>query len=178
MKTTWHLYILWSVLSLSIVISSTAGIYESPSIPRPVRRKKLSHAGNRESSLRLTSYRTSPSPQLTPDLAPFSSTRHEKLRLVRREIPGLNIQSDFAYLADVSVTCSTSDLVVRVKTNFYDLGASAAELTLGSNCKSNGILRPYGDLLFTYPLTACDFQREVRLPWMLGNMISDNVTGI
>ncbi|KAG7226142.1 hypothetical protein INR49_014236, partial [Caranx melampygus] len=27
--------------------------------------------------------------------------------------------------------------------------------------RSNGVLRPYGDLLFTYPLTACDAVREV-----------------
>ncbi|TKS86559.1 Zona pellucida sperm-binding protein 3 [Collichthys lucidus] len=73
--------------------------------------------------------------------------------------PG-EIQSDFAYLPDVSVTCSTSDLVVRVKPAFYGLGADADELKLGNTCKITGVLRPYGDLLFTYPLTACDAVRQ------------------
>ncbi|TMS21225.1 Zona pellucida sperm-binding protein 3 [Larimichthys crocea] len=62
--------------------------------------------------------------------------------------PG-EIQSDFAYLPDVSVTCSTSDFVVRVKPAFYGLGADADELKLGNTCKITGVLRPYGDLLFT-----------------------------
>ncbi|XP_068436631.1 zona pellucida sperm-binding protein 3-like [Clinocottus analis] len=60
----------------------------------------------------------------------------------------------------VSVTCSTIDFVVRVKPSFYGLGADAEELKLGSNCRSNGVLRPGGDLLFTYPLTSCDAVRE------------------
>lgn len=77
--------------------------------------------------------------------------------------PG-EIQSDFAYLPDVSVTCSTSDFVVRVKPAFYGLGADADELKLGNTCKITGVLRPYGDLLFTYPLTACDAVRQVRFP--------------
>lgn len=62
---------------------------------------------------------------------------------------------------DVSVTCSTSDVVVRVRAAFYGFGADAAELRLGSSCTSTGVLRPYGDLLFAYPLTACDSRREV-----------------
>ncbi|XP_069580376.1 zona pellucida sperm-binding protein 3-like [Brachyistius frenatus] len=70
-------------------------------------------------------------------------------------------QSDFAYLPDVSVTCSTSNFVVRVKRAFYGLGADAEELELGSSCKSNGVRRPHGDLLFTYPLTACDGVRQL-----------------
>ncbi|XP_008279667.1 zona pellucida sperm-binding protein 3 [Stegastes partitus] len=80
---------------------------------------------------------------------------------MRQEKPEANIQSDFAFLPDVSVTCSTSDFVVRVKPAFYGLGADVEELRLGSSCKSNGLLRPYGDLLFTYPLTACDGVREL-----------------
>ncbi|KAK1893693.1 Zona pellucida sperm-binding protein 3 [Dissostichus eleginoides] len=70
------------------------------------------------------------------------------------------LQSDSAYLQDVSVTCSTADFVLRVKPVFYGQGANAEELRLGSGCKSNGVLRPYGDLLFTYPLTACGAVRE------------------
>ncbi|KAI4804509.1 hypothetical protein KUCAC02_026135 [Chaenocephalus aceratus] len=74
--------------------------------------------------------------------------------------PEEKLQSDFAYLQDVSVTCSTADFVLRVKPVFYGHGANAEELRLGSGCKSNGVLRPYGDLLFTYPLTACGAVRE------------------
>lgn len=70
--------------------------------------------------------------------------------------------------ADVSVTCSTADFVVRVQPAFYGLGAEAHELTLGSSCKSNGVLRPSGAMLFTYPLTECDGAREVRLcTWLI-----------
>ncbi|KAI3367849.1 hypothetical protein L3Q82_026677 [Scortum barcoo] len=78
----------------------------------------------------------------------------------RPEGPRTKIRSDLAYLPDVSVTCSTSDFVVRVKPAFYGQGADAEELTLGDGCKSNGLLRPYGDLLFTYPLTACGAVRQ------------------
>ncbi|XP_034077834.1 uncharacterized protein LOC117549844 [Gymnodraco acuticeps] len=74
--------------------------------------------------------------------------------------PEEKLQSDFAYLQDVSVTCSTADFVLRVKPVFYGHGANAEELRLGRGCKSNGVLRPYGDLLFTYPLTACGAVRE------------------
>ncbi|XP_067336217.1 zona pellucida sperm-binding protein 3-like isoform X2 [Channa argus] len=80
---------------------------------------------------------------------------------MRQRKAGPKIQADFAYLPDVSVTCSISEIVVRVKPRFYGLGADAEELKLGSSCKSNGLLRPYGDLLFTYPLTACDAMREL-----------------
>ncbi|XP_034077837.1 uncharacterized protein LOC117549846 [Gymnodraco acuticeps] len=57
--------------------------------------------------------------------------------------PEEKLQSDFAYLQDVSVTCSTADFVLRVKPVFYGHGANAEELRLGSGCKSNGVLRPY-----------------------------------
>lgn len=66
-----------------------------------------------------------------------------------------------AHLLDVSVTCSASDLVVRVKRAFFGLGADAEELTLGSGCRSTGVLRPHGDLLFTYNLTECGAVRQV-----------------
>ncbi|CAG5866253.1 unnamed protein product [Menidia menidia] len=61
---------------------------------------------------------------------------------------------------DVSLSCSASGFVVRVRRGFYGLGADAHELRLGGGCRSNGDLRPQGDLLFTYPLTACDPVRE------------------
>ncbi|CAN9502271.1 unnamed protein product [Ophioblennius macclurei] len=75
--------------------------------------------------------------------------------------PDARTQPDFAHLPDVSVSCSASDFVVRVKPGFYGLGADAEELRLGRDCRSNGVLGPYGDLLFTYPLTACDGVREL-----------------
>ncbi|XP_029973329.1 zona pellucida sperm-binding protein 3 [Salarias fasciatus] len=75
--------------------------------------------------------------------------------------PEAKIQPDSGRLPDVSVSCSASDLVVRVKPAFYDLGADAEELRLGRGCRSNGVLGPNGDLLFTYPLTACDGVREL-----------------
>ncbi|KAM6912156.1 uncharacterized protein FYW49_010658 [Xenentodon cancila] len=80
---------------------------------------------------------------------------------VRPLDPDAGIQSDIADAPDVSVTCSTSDFVLRVKPAFYGLGADAQELTLGRSCKSNGVLKPQGDLLFQYPLTACDGVREL-----------------
>ncbi|XP_077394377.1 zona pellucida sperm-binding protein 3-like [Festucalex cinctus] len=63
-------------------------------------------------------------------------------------------------LPDVSVTCSAFEVVVRVKQSFYGLGADESELRLGPSCRSNGVLRPAGDLLFTYPLTACGSRKE------------------
>nr|XP_057947357.1 zona pellucida sperm-binding protein 3-like [Doryrhamphus excisus] len=74
---------------------------------------------------------------------------------------------DFTYLPDVSVSCSTSDIVVRVKPSFYGFGADESELKLGSSCRSNGVLRPYGDFIFTYPLTACDPGREVTRDFLV-----------
>uniref|UniRef100_UPI003AAEB020 uncharacterized protein n=1 Tax=Centroberyx gerrardi TaxID=166262 RepID=UPI003AAEB020 len=124
----------------------------------------LSTTGDRKSAQRFPT--DTSSHQLNSELRPaptksFPSPTPEKPRFLRPERPEANIQSDFAYLPDVSVTCSTSDFVLRVKTAFYGLGANAEELNLGSTCKSNGVLRPYGDLLFTYPLTECDAQREM-----------------
>lgn len=81
--------------------------------------------------------------------------------LLDRPVP--KSQRDFAALPDVSVTCSSGDFVVRVKRDFYGFDANADELTLGSTCKSNGVLMPYGDLLFSYPLMECDGKRQVRL---------------
>ncbi|KAM9787722.1 zona pellucida sperm-binding protein 3 isoform 1-T1 [Syngnathus typhle] len=65
-------------------------------------------------------------------------------------------------LPDVSVTCSASNLLVRVKPSFYGFSADESELQLGPTCRSNGILRPYGDLLFNYPLTACGSRQELQ----------------
>lgn len=155
MKTKPYLCILWSVLSTGLLIWA-ADTYESPF----TRRKRvfklgqpihLSTTGDRK-QLRSQGAHPPPAP-VTP---------REKLR------------SDFASLPDVSLTCSSSDFVVRVKPVFYGLGAAAEELQLGNTCKSNGVLRPYGDLLFTYPLAACGAVRQVRLQCALlrfSNMI-------
>ncbi|XP_062295767.1 zona pellucida sperm-binding protein 3-like [Scomber scombrus] len=165
MKTKWHLYIMWSVLSLGL-LSCAADTNESASA---LRRKKIVKLGTTKSipdaiKLSVTGERKSGQRVLTGSSPLFqisSQTSPVTPRFVRPEKPEAKIRSDFAALPDVSVTCSTSDFVVRVKPAFYGLGAEATELKLGSTCKSNGVLRPYGDLLFTYPLTACESQREL-----------------
>ncbi|XP_032357078.1 zona pellucida sperm-binding protein 3 [Etheostoma spectabile] len=163
MKTKWRPYILWSVFSLCL-LSCAIGTYESPFTRRKQVFKqgtpkahsiKQSRTDDRKSSRRL--------PTSTSPMSPLSSQRpYPPLtpRPMRPGEPEAKIQAEFAYLPDVSVTCSASDVVVRVKPAFYGLGADTDELKLGSACKSNGVLRPYGDLLFTYPLTACDAVRE------------------
>lgn len=169
MKINWqNLYILWSVLSLGL--SFTADAHES----RFTRRKKSFKLSTPKSKLiKLSTTGVGKSSQSLP----FSTSLWSQLssqrahspppETVRPGRPEAKIQSDFAYLPDVSVTCSVSDFVVRVKPSFYGLGADAEELKLGSSCKSNGVLRPYGDLLFTYPLTACDAVREVRNAYLI-----------
>ncbi|XP_034431990.1 zona pellucida sperm-binding protein 3 [Hippoglossus hippoglossus] len=155
MKTKWHVYILWSVLSLGLLCCAA----DTSAFTR--RKRGVSNLGNPRSkpvqvsatefSLKLPAS-TSPLSKLSPPRRPPP--------LDPRAMRPAKIQSDFAAVPDVSVTCSTSDLVVRVKPAFYGLGAEAEELRLGHSCRSNGVLRPYGDLLFTYPLTACDAVRE------------------
>nr|XP_033499364.1 zona pellucida sperm-binding protein 3 [Epinephelus lanceolatus] len=161
MKTKWHLYILWSVLSLGL-LSCAVDTYDSPFS----RRKKVFKLGTPKSKpikQSPTGDRKS-SQRLHASISPLSHLGARSLRPGDHET---KIQSDFAYLQDVSVTCSTSDFVVRVKPAFYGLGADAEELKLGSSCKSNGVLRPYGDLLFMYPLTACDVVRGAPRGYLL-----------
>ncbi|XP_059209291.1 uncharacterized protein si:ch211-67f13.7 [Centropristis striata] len=160
MKTKWHLYMLWGVLSLGLlccaVDTSVTRRKQLFKLDTPKSKPvKLSRTGDRNSSERSPAG-TSPLSQLSPPRPVPPPTP----RSTRPGRPGAGSRSALAYLPDVSVTCSTSDLVVRVKPAFYGLGAVAEELKLGSACKSNGVLRPYGDLLFTYPLTACDAVRE------------------
>ncbi|XP_045918976.1 zona pellucida sperm-binding protein 3 [Micropterus dolomieu] len=166
MKTKWCLRILWSVLSLGL-LSCAVDTYESPFTKRKKVFKqgmtkskpiKLSITDERQSSQRLP-VSTSPLSQLI-SRRPYPPAIPGTPRFLRPGEPEAKNQSDFVFLPDVSVTCSTSDFVVRVKPAFYGLGADATELKLGSTCKSNGVLRPYGDLLFTYPLTACDSVRQ------------------
>ncbi|XP_063764504.1 zona pellucida sperm-binding protein 3 isoform X2 [Eleginops maclovinus] len=156
MKTKWHLYIMWSVLSLGI-LSYAQDTYESPFTRKEThfkqhKSKSIKHltTGERESSHRL--------PAITSPMSLLTS---------RSMGPEAKLQSDFAYLPKASVTCSTSDFVLRVKPAFFGQGADAEELRLGNGCKSNGVLRPYGDLLFTYPLTACGAVRESTPGYLL-----------
>lgn len=160
MKAKWCLYILWSVLSLGLL---SCAADTSQSVFRPVRGRKVFKLGTPKTAKVFTvsgRKASSGSPVSTAPLSQPSSRRHKPTTLQPRETRVKT--SDFVYLPDVSVTCSTSDFVVRVKPAFYGLGAEAEELKLGSSCKSNGVLSPYGDLLFTYPLTACDAVRQVR----------------
>lgn len=163
MNTSLCLCILWLVLAIGPLCA--VDTHQSPTkrtktlfkagepIPKP---KKLSITGS--SSIYRAPER-SPAFRRRTKGPSFSGSPRES----RAEI-----QSDFAYVPDVSVTCSTSGFVLRVKPGFYGLGADADELTLGGACRSNGLLRPYGDLLFTYPLLACDAVRhQVRSPHVL-----------
>lgn len=161
MKTKWYLFVLFIfVISIGTLISATEafkrrrkGFKQGPHKPK---RLKASTKENRKSQKRFSGgssqiFRSLHSTfQVSPSLKPGRTEEETR------------IQADFAPLPDVSVTCSTTDFVVRVKPAFYGQGADAQELTLGSSCKSNGVVRPQGDLLFTYPLTECDGVREVR----------------
>ncbi|KAJ4919025.1 hypothetical protein JOQ06_004068 [Pogonophryne albipinna] len=149
MKTKWCIYIMWSVLSLSI-LSYAQDTYESP-----FTRRKTHFKQQQSKSVKHLTADDRKLPHRLPAIpSPLSVLTSAFIR------PEEKLQSDFAYLKDVSVTCSTADFVLRVKPVFYGHGANAEELRLGSGCKSNGVLRPYGDLLFTYPLTACGAVRE------------------
>lgn len=79
----------------------------------------------------------------------------------RRIPPGPDYLPKFTRLPDVSVTCSSSSFVLRVKTIFYGFSAAAEELTLGETCKSNGVVEPHKDLLFMYALTDCQGEQQV-----------------
>ncbi|XP_051772239.1 zona pellucida sperm-binding protein 3 isoform X2 [Ctenopharyngodon idella] len=99
----------------------------------------------------------------TPDL-----TRQRSVPVLRirgqapaRIPPGQDYLPEFNRLPDVSVTCSSKGFVLRVKKSFYGFSAVAEELTLGETCKSNGVLEPHEDLLFTYALTDCQGQQQV-----------------
>lgn len=164
MNTNIYLYILWGVLSFGLLCARDT--HRSPnkrtkkvfkpdaSKPRP---KTLPLSGY-SSILRAPSGRSSVTRRRAkgPTLSPGALT------LPARSPEGTQarIQPEFASVPDVSVTCSATDFVLRVKPGFYGLGADADELRLGDTCRSTGVLRPYGDLLFTYALTACDAVRH------------------
>lgn len=77
--------------------------------------------------------------------------------------PDQDYPPEFNRLPDVSVTCSSTGFVLRVKKSFYGFSVTAEELTLGQTCKSNGVLEPQKDLLFTYALTDCQGKQQVTV---------------
>ncbi|XP_067277209.1 uncharacterized protein si:ch211-67f13.7 [Pseudorasbora parva] len=79
----------------------------------------------------------------------------------RRIPPGDHKLSEFTRLPDVSVTCLKTSFVLRVKKVFYGFSAVAEDLTLGETCKSNGVLEPHKDMLFTYKLADCQGEQQV-----------------
>lgn len=100
----------------------------------------------------------------TPDLRRQRSVPVLRIRgrtPARRIPPGPDYLPKFTRLPDVSVTCSSTSFVLRVKTIFYGFLAAAEELTLGETCKSNGVVEPHNDLLFTYALTDCQGEQQV-----------------
>ncbi|XP_029983064.1 zona pellucida sperm-binding protein 3-like [Sphaeramia orbicularis] len=167
MKTKWKLYILWSVLTLGL-LSAAENTHESSFV---LRRKKVSTSGSPKSKHdAVKSTTTGDAKSSQRSAAPpgqYDPPTPVTARTVSPEKPESDTQSDFAYVPDVSVTCGASDVVVRVKPAFYGLGARAGELRLGNTCRSNGVLEPYGDLLFTYPLTACNVRRELSLDYLV-----------
>ncbi|RXN10545.1 zona pellucida sperm-binding 3-like protein [Labeo rohita] len=99
---------------------------------------------------------------------PSTNTRQRPVPVLRirgrtptRGAPGEDHLPTFTRLPDVAVTCSRSGFVLRVKRNFYGFSAAAEELTLGETCKSNGVLEPQNDLLFTYALNDCQGEQQV-----------------
>lgn len=141
-----NLTTLWSVLALGLVITILRAVdtHQSPS----------NGSKSNPATLPMTFDRPASSRRFASPQATLPVVRHEAER-------GPSIQTGFPDVPDVSVSCSASDLVLRVKPTFYGLWADAEELRLGDTCRSNGVLRPYGDLLFTYPLTACGALRQV-----------------
>lgn len=164
MNTNFFVYILWGVSSIRLLCAGdthespnkrTKKVFE-PEVPKP-RTRKVSITGY-SSIYRTPPVRSSVSRRRAkgPNLSAGALTPRA------RSLEGTqaHVQPGFAYVPDVSVTCSANDFVLRVKPGFYGLGADADELRLGGTCRSTGVLRPYGDLLFTYPLTACDAVRH------------------
>lgn len=155
MKAKLYLNILWSLLSIGL-LNFAVDTHEFP-FTGPKRIFKLIGPKSKPIKLSTRGYKE---PYRIPSSTSSLSPLNTPLALVTPRAV------DFAYLPDVSLTCSTSDFVVRVKPIFYGLGAEAEELKIGNTCKSNGVLTPYGDLLFTYPLTACDSILQVNLPYV------------
>ncbi|XP_058846711.1 uncharacterized protein LOC117409187 isoform X2 [Acipenser ruthenus] len=71
--------------------------------------------------------------------------------------------------AAVRVLCSENKMYVRVRTDLYGFKCKAGQLTLGTNCRSNGVSGGY--LLFTYGLKECGSQVSVEA----GQLVYKNV---
>lgn len=101
----------------------------------------------------------------TPDLMSQRSVPVLRIRgqTPARIPPGQDYLPEFNRLPDVSVTCLSKGFVLRVKKSFYGFSVVAEELTLGETCKSNGVLEPHEDLLFTYALTDCQGKQQVTV---------------
>ncbi|RVE57058.1 hypothetical protein OJAV_G00212470 [Oryzias javanicus] len=160
MKTKWNLFILFiCVLSKGAVKC----FVESRAVPFSAGEELLEAREKPSRKDRAGAHRSS--------LLSSGKTYHSKTLVtpssMRPVQPGAGIQADAAKGPDVSVTCFPSDFVVRVNPAFYGLGADAQELTLGNSCKSNGVLKPQGDLLFKYSLTACDGVRELSHGYLI-----------
>ena len=178
----WCVCIVWSVFTLNVANSST-DMYESSTFLSPdavkSRRKifKLGTSKNTGAMMNLTDNRSAlmisaqrvcaESPQHIPEVKPTSKFTSPSPLQIQRTVhpkrPDLRSKEGFTSLPDVSVSCSTSELVLRVRRSFYGFGADTKELTLGVTCKSNGVVRPRNDMLFTYHLTDCDGKSEVRV---------------
>ncbi|XP_046874260.1 zona pellucida sperm-binding protein 3 isoform X1 [Hypomesus transpacificus] len=175
----WCVCIVWSVFTLNVANSST-DMYESSTFLSPdavkSRRKifKLGTSKNTGAMMNLTDNRSAlmisaqrvcaESPQHIPEVKPTSKFTSPSPLQIQRTVhpkrPDLRSKEGFTSLPDVSVSCSTSELVLRVRRSFYGFGADTKELTLGVTCKSNGVVRPRNDMLFTYHLTDCDGKSE------------------
>lgn len=156
MKAKLYLNILWSLLSIGL-FNFAVETHEFP-FTGPKRIFKL--VGPKSKPIKLSTRGYKESYWIRSSTSSLSSLNTPLALVTPRAV-------DFAHLPDVSLTCSTSDFVVRVKPTFYGLGAEAEELKIGNTCKSNGVLTPYGDLLFTYPLKACDSILQVNLPYVV-----------
>ncbi|KAK2896936.1 hypothetical protein Q8A67_011424 [Cirrhinus molitorella] len=152
-----------------IVLCSILGIFSSPTRLNSVSSSSLSLLDERTDRPR-TAREKHPGKLLVRDL--FTNTpdltRHRPVPVLRirgrtpaRVPPGEDYLPKFTRLPDVSVTCSRSGFVLKVKKNFYGFSAVAEELTLGETCKSNGVLEPHNDLLFTYALNDCQGEQQV-----------------
>ncbi|TRZ03180.1 hypothetical protein DNTS_024672, partial [Danionella cerebrum] len=81
-------------------------------------------------------------------------------RAPTRVSPGELRLPKITHLPDVSVICRSTGFVLRVRRSFFGFSVVSEELTLGKTCKSNGLLEPNGDLLFTYSLADCQSLKQ------------------
>ncbi|KAJ8398174.1 hypothetical protein AAFF_G00430180 [Aldrovandia affinis] len=173
--------IVWSVVSLLIAgrieayrsapTSLTEGWRKSSYLPDPLGagfspRAAQSTKVSTEGPVELSDFQT---PLRVPQVI-------ERLHLTEEQTPGVLPRSGLEMivttaptpapqtepdsLQEVSVTCSGTELTVRVQKHFYGFTPTDSELTLGRACKSTGVHDLSGDLLFTYPLASCNSKQE------------------